>query len=180
MAKRTLSKLKVAEGVNKLPTAKARPGDWRKALKPPPLEDKVNKHTEVPIPIQDAIVQQVADGVPISVIEARFEVSVGYVRSVMLRKFGSLENMKSQLTLMSYENAMAFFGYAASKIDELSPAQAVLAGKLSIDSGLALEKSTQDKPETIDFAGLMMLGQTLARLEKSVAGTDRTLPATGG
>jgi len=44
-----------------------------------------------------------------------------------------------------------------------------------IDGALALEKSTTERPSTVDFAALSALGEVLHRVEKKIVGTDRTI-----
>lgn len=166
---RNISKLKNQKGVEKLPTAKARAGDWKLMLKPATKDNgEIHKGKEVAPVVEDALIVDIANGMPAAEVEHKYELSAGHARSVLLRRFGSKEKMKEALTLMCYENAMAFMGYAADKITEFTGPQAVLSAKLSVESGLALEKVEKPEGGEIDFTGLLVLGQSIVRLERRV------------
>lgn len=133
-------------------------------------EADVNKHTTVPLAIQDKIVEAVVDGALPMAVAAQYEVTRGYVRSVLIRKFGSVEGMKRALSSQSFENAMALQEYGMTRMNEMAPEKAFLSAKLLVDAGLALDKSTQEKPMAYDFATLQKLGETLDKIEKRVEG----------
>jgi hypothetical protein len=166
---KNISKLKSSKGVEKLPNAKAREGAWKSKLVSATLANgHIHKGKEIAPVVEEAMITDIANGLSPTQIEHKYEVSAGHARSVLLRRFGNKEKMKEALTLMCYENAMAFMGYAADKITEFTGPQAVLASKLAIESGLALEKTEQAGDGEVDFTGLMVLGSTLKRLEGRV------------
>lgn len=165
------------EGIENIPTAKARPGAWKKGLKS--ASEKIHKSTEIPPSVQRQIVTDIANGRTPTDIAEKYKVSISYAKSVLMRHFGSKEKMKEALTLMQYENAMAFSAFASEHITEMTAPQAVLATKLSIESGLALEKSEKSKPEEIDFAALIVLGSAVSRVEKILGGKQvKELPVS--
>lgn len=179
----TARKLKKALGIKKgdteppmrkLTEADVRPGGWKDHVQPA----KINKNRHVPVLIDDQIVEDVADGKMASEIEATYELREGYVRAVLLRKFGSIEGMKRACQAQCLENAIALNDYAASRLDQIPPDRALVGAKIMIDGALALEKSRVDRPSTVDFAAIVILGQTLERVEKKISGTDRTLSLT--
>lgn len=173
---RNISKLKSAKGVEKLPTSKARPGAWKKNLVSAELPNgEVHKGKEIAPVVEEAMITDIANGMSPSQVEHKYDVSAGHARSVLLRRFGNKEKMKEALTLMCYENAMAFMGYAADNINEFTGPQAVLAAKLSVESGLALEKQDRPAGDEIDFNSLMLLGSTLTRLERRVSASPLSL-----
>lgn len=165
-----IKKLMKGKSVEELPKAKARPGAWKAGLiKRTQLEiEEPHKNTEIPPIVQDQIVNDVANGKTSKEISAKYKISLGYAKEIMLRRFGSPENMKTALIGMAYENAMVFMGFAAHHIDQFTAPQAVLAAKLSIDSGLALEKSEKSRPEEINFSELTLLGATIGKIEKII------------
>lgn len=172
--------LKIKKGdttapMRKLTESDVRPGGWKDALRPAESEKTVNKHRHVPILIDDQIVADVADGKYSAEIERTYGLRDGYVRSVLVRKFGSIEGMKKALQAQCLENAIALNDYAVSRIDQIAPGQALVAAKIMIDGALALEKSRVDRPNQVDFVALFALGQSLERIEKVVAGTDHTI-----
>lgn len=177
------SKLKKATGVKKghnvmsaLPTqAAARPGAWRAYLTAAPTDETANKHRHVPVVIDDAVIQDVADGGKSSEIEEKYSLREGYVRDVLIRRFGSIEGMKKALRAQCFENAIALGEYAMANIEKIPPGQALVGAKIMIDGGLALEKSNVDLQPTVDFAALHALGGVLERVEKRILGTDRTI-----
>lgn len=182
MSVKANGKLKKALGVEKgtapmqsVPESEARPGAWKTMLLPAPVEATVNKNRHVPVALDEQIVRDVADGAKASEIEEKYSVREGYVRSVLVRRFGSIEGMKKALRAQCLENAIALNEYAIQRIDQIQPGQALIGAKIMIDGALALEKSSIDRPTTVDFAALAALGQTLERVEKIVIGKDRTI-----
>lgn len=177
MSVKANGKLKKALGVDAgvapmsaIPESEARPGAWKTMLLPAPAEDKVNKLRHVPTALDDQIVRDVADGAKASEIEEKYAVREGYVRAVLIRRFGSIEGMKKALRAQCLENAIALNEYAIQNIKQIPPGQALVGAKIMIDGALALEKSSIDRPTTVDFAALAALGQTLERVEKVVIG----------
>lgn len=175
---KTKSKIKKLIGKENLedrvPAAKARPGAWKQKLLP---QEKIHKNTEIPPIVQEEIITAVSNGAQPKDIEKKYKVSLSYVRDVFVRRFGNRAAMKEALTLMGYENAMAFMAHAQTKTTEMSGPQAVLAAKLSVDTSLALEKGSADEPEEIDFTGLMSLGSAIKKVEK-VLGEDKVKVVT--
>jgi len=180
------SKLKKALGIDsadgeapmkKVVPADARLGAWKTELLPAPRESTVNKHRQVPTAVDDQIVADVADGKYAAEIERAYGLRDGYVRSCLVRRFGSIEGMKRALQAQCLENAIALNDYAISRLEQIAPGQALVGAKIMIDGALALEKSRVDRPSTVDFAGLAALGSTLERIEKVITGSDRTVSA---
>lgn len=180
---RANGKLKKAAGLKKsdeppmksIPQAAARPGAWRALLQTAPTEENANKHRHQPVVVDDVIVESVADGEKSSDIEDKLGVPRGYVRRVLIRRFGSIEGMKKALKAQCLENAIALNEYAMENIQQIPPGQAIVGAKIMIDGALALEKSSVDRPSTVDFASLAALGQVLERVEKKITGSDRTI-----
>jgi hypothetical protein len=180
------AKLKRATGIKKgngdvmthVPEAASRPGEWRTMLRPAPTDATANKNRHEPLAVDDEIVKRVADGGKASEIEDELHVRRGYVRDVLIRKFGSIEGMKLALRAQCLENAIALNEYAMTKIQQIPPGQALVGAKIMIDGAIALEKSSTERPSTVDFAALAALGQTLERVEKLVTGSDRTISPT--
>lgn len=183
---RANGKLKKASGLKKgdgdvmthIPQAAARPGEWKTMLRSAETDATVNKHRQVPLAIDDEIVKRVADGGKASEIEDELAVRKGYVRDVLVRQFGSVEGMKLALRAQCFENAIVLNEYAMTKLQQIPPGQALVGAKIMIDGALALEKSSTERPSTVDFAALAALGQTLERVEKLVIGTDRTVSSS--
>lgn len=155
--------------------SEARPGAWKTMLLPAPDESTVNKHRQVPIAIDEQVVQDVANGGQASEIEDKYSLQRGYVRRVLIRRFGSIEGMKKALTAQCLENAIILNEYAIERKEQIPPAAALMGAKVMIDGAIAIEKSTVDRPSTVDFASLAALGSTLVRLERWVDGTDKTI-----
>lgn len=182
----TNGKLKKALGIKKGSTkapmvqiketeSDVRPGAWKDHLVAAKPESEVNKHRHVPALLDEQIVQDVADGKLAAEIQRSYGLRDGYVRAVLIRKFGSIEGMKRALQAQCLENAIALNDYAISHIERIPPDRALVGAKIMIDGALALEKSRVDRPTTVDFAALSALGSTLERIEKVVTGSDRTV-----
>lgn len=174
---------KVKKGVDVMdaipkPISSSRAGEWKTMLLPAPTVATANKNRKEPLEIDDEVLQRVANGGKSSEIEDALEVRRGYVRDVLIRRFGSVEGMKRALHAQCLENAIALNEYAMTKIEQIPPGQALVGSKIMIDGALALEKSTVDRPTTVDFAALAALGSVLERVEKIVIGTDRTVSAS--
>lgn len=165
----------VTAPMKKLTEADVRPGEWKQAIIPAEPDSAVNKHRQVPTLIDDQILEDIANGNTAADIERKLSVSRGYVRRVLIRRFGSIEGMKKALQAQCLENALALNEYAIERIDQIQPSQALIGAKIMIDGALALEKNRVDRPTTVDFAALAQLGQSLDRIEKVVSGTDRTI-----
>lgn len=154
--------------MTEVPTSEARPGAWKSMLLPAPKDSEVHKSRHVPTAIDDAIVAGVADGRTGRELETQFELREGYVRSVLIRRFGSIEGMKKALQAQCLENAIALNEYAMTKLDQIAPGQALVGAKIMIDGALALERNAVDRPSTVDFQSFAALGSVLERLEKRV------------
>jgi hypothetical protein len=120
----------------------------------------------VPALIQDKIVDEVANGATDAQLKSKYELRDGYVRDVLVRRFGSIEGMKKALKAQCFENAMVLNAYAMENLRMIAPGQALMGSKIMVDAGLALEKSAIDRPSTIDFEALAALGQVLEKVEK--------------
>jgi hypothetical protein len=156
-----------------IPHSDARPGAWRAALiTPKVVEETIHKSNHVPALIQDKIVEEVANGATDAELRAKYELRDGYVRDVLIRRFGSVEGMKRALQAQCFENAMVLNAYAMENLRSIAPDRALLGSKVMVDAGLALEKSSAEKPATIDFEALIALGYVLERVEK-VLGEDK-------
>ncbi len=151
--------------------SEARPGAWRKML-----TDKRTR--DVPAVLEDKIVEDTADGVTSTELEERLGLNAGTVKRVLARRFGGVAQMKEALKAQCYENAIVFNDHAARNVERMAPGQAAVAAKIMIDGGLALERSHVDSPATIDFEAFQSLGDTLARVERKLTGTDvREIPS---
>jgi hypothetical protein len=164
-------KLKGAMGksfsMDDIPHSDARPGAWKSMLKSPTTsEETINKGNHVPALIQDKIVDEVANGATDAQLKSKYELRDGYVRDVLVRRFGSIEGMKKALKAQCFENAMVLNAYAMENLRMIAPGQALMGSKIMVDAGLALEKSAIDRPSTIDFEALAALGQVLEKVEK--------------
>lgn len=120
----------------------------------------------MPALIQDKIVDEVANGATDAQLKSKYELRDGYVRDVLVRRFGSIEGMKKALKAQCFENAMVLNAYAMENLRMIAPGQALMGSKIMVDAGLALEKSAIDRPSTIDFEALAALGQVLEKVEK--------------
>lgn len=158
-----------------LKEADVRPGGWKSMLKAPENESDVHKGRHVPVVVDDAIVQDVADGKTDKDMQEKYGVRVGYVRDVLTRRFGSVEGMKKALQAQCLENAIALNEHGARNIASIPAGQAFVGAKVMIDGALALEKSRVGVPTTVDFEALGALGSVLERIEKRVSGTDKTV-----
>ena len=161
--------------MKKILPSDSRVGAWKVELLPAPRESEVNKGRHVPVSVDDQIVEDVANGKYAAEIERAYGLRDGYVRSCLVRRFGSIEGMKRALQAQCLENAIALNDYAISRIESIAPGQALVGAKIMIEGALALEKSRVDRPSTVDFAGLAALGSTLERIEKVITGSDRTV-----
>ncbi len=166
------SKLKKLNGGKKveIPQKESRPGEWKTKLLPAPVtkDGELFKSRTISPIIEEALIQDIADGMTPDEIEAKYDVARRHIYTILLRRFGSKSKMKEVLTSQCYENAMAFQEHARQNIQSMSGAQAVLAAKLSIDSGLNLEKGTAKEEVEIDFGSLVSLGDSLQRIEKKI------------
>lgn len=177
MAKKGRQALKTVVGANsnflepitQTGGGESRPGEWRSMLVPAVVEKKVHKGRHVPVAVDDAIVEAVANGGKASEIESTFDVRSGYVRSVLLRRFGSVEGMKKALQAQCLENAIALSEHAMSHLDAIPPGQALAGVKLMADTAMILEKGGRASAPTVDFFALAALGETLERVEKQIA-----------
>jgi len=158
--------------MSKIPESEARPGAWKSMLKTAKPEAKMNKNHHVPALIQDKIVAEVADGATAKDLETKYGLRDGYVRDALVRKYGSIDGMKKALKAQCFENAIALNTYAMERINLIPPGQALMGVKVMIDSGLALEKSSNERPPSIDFGALTALGSVLERVEKQI-GSDK-------
>jgi hypothetical protein len=167
---RKLSKALGGKTMKDISEGDARPGEWKQMLNALPDESGMNKHNHVPALIQDKIVEEVADGATARDLEGKYELRDGYVRDVLIRRFGSIEGMKRALKAQCFENAIALNAYAVSRIHTLTARDALMGAKIMIDGGLALDKAMGERPVTVDFEALAALGAVLGRVEKRLTG----------
>lgn len=154
--------------MGKLDEAKARPGLWKEGLKAHAPDHKKNKNLTVPALLEDKIVQDVANGELNIEIEKKYQLNAGTVRTVLIRRFGSIEQMKKALQGQCFENAILLNEHVAQNIQTIAPGQAAVAAKIMIDGGIALGKAVSDRPDTVDFDLLNSLGDVLGRVEKKL------------
>lgn len=109
-------------------------------------------------------------------VAAKYGVHKAYLRDAMRRKFGSLEGMKAALLGIVTENAIVAQMVAAAKMEQLSGAQAVFAGKMLVETMERVEKSIANTPKTINFGQLNRVGESIAKL-RSIVGTAATVAA---
>lgn len=152
--------------MGKLDEAKARPGLWKKGLKKHAPDAKKNKHLTVPALIEDRIVEDVSNGMLNTEVEKKYQLNSGIVRSVLIRRFGSIEQMKKALAGQCFENAILLNEHVAQNVEFIAPGQAAVAAKIMIDGGIALGKAITDRPATVDFDALLALGGVLESIEK--------------
>ena len=162
---RFLANVKLSKaGVNmgKLEEAKARPGAWKDAIQPQ------NGHGALTIPetVEDALIESVADGKSYADLEALYQLNSGTVRQVLIRRFGSIEQMRKALEHQCLENAIVLNEHAFQNVAKIAPGQALVGAKIMIDGAIALSKVRQDRPPTVDFDSLSALGAVLDRVEK--------------
>lgn len=142
------------------------------ALVPSPTQEQ-NDHTYHPTAQisqeeQDQMMREWAANGNLSVVEAKWGVHQGYLRSAMRRRYGSLEAMKTALLGLVTENALTSQVIAAHKMPELTGAQAVFAGKLLVETMVNIEKSIASAPKTIDFGQLKRVGDSIRTLREIV------------
>lgn len=113
------------------------------------------------------IVEQLGGKTP-NQIAVEYQVHRNYVENALRRRFGSPERAKAALLGLSLENALALQEKVAQSIQEFSGPQAVMSSAILIDKALAIEKSIQETPKTIDFGALRKIGDSLARLRSIV------------
>ncbi len=117
---------------------------------------------------QDQMLREWAAGGDLKAIMAKYGVHGSYLRVAMKKRYGSLEAMKHALLHLVTENAVVSQMVAASKMEEMSAAQAVFAGKMLVDTMVNVEKSIASAPKTIDFAQMKKVGETIAELRSIV------------
>lgn len=116
---------------------------------------------------KEIIVEQMGGKTP-SQIAVEYGVHRDFVNNALRRRFGSAEKAKAALLGLCLENALALQEVVASKIGEFSGPQAVMSSAILTDKALAIEKSIQETPKTIDFGALRSIGSSLARLRSIV------------
>lgn len=99
-------------------------------------------------------------------IEATYKLREGFLRSALVRRYGTIDNVRTVLRSHALENAIVLGEYAMSQMVTMTGAQAMLAAKVSSDIALGQEKAIRDTPKAVDFGALAEIGQTLARLEQ--------------
>lgn len=148
--------------MGKLEEAKARPGLWKESIQPQ------NGHGALTIPetVEDALISSVGDGKSYTELEELYQLNRGTVRQVLIRRFGSIEQMRKALEHQCLENAIVLNEHAFQNVGKISPGQALVGAKIMIDGAIALSKVRQDRPPTVDFDSLAALGSVLDKVEK--------------
>lgn len=151
-------------GINmgKLDEAKARPGAWKEAVK----RQSSSKALTIPEIVEDQIIEDVSNGKNYAELEALYGLNRGTVRSVLIRRFGSVDQMRKALEHQCLENAIILNEHAIQNVKAIAPGQALVGAKIMIDGALALSKNRTDRPATVDFDSLEVLGSVLKRVEK--------------
>lgn len=166
---------KAGVDMGKLEEAKARPGLWKESLG---MQGN-NANLTVPAVVEDSLIQSVADGKSYSELEDLYQLNRGTVRSVLIRRFGSIDQMRKALEHQCLENAIVLNEHALQNVKSINPGQALVGAKIMIDAAIALNKNRDDRPATVDFDHLEQLGSTLARVEKRLEeGKDVRVVAT--
>lgn len=161
--------------MGKLEEAKARPGLWKSALQ----MQGDNGNLTIPAVVEDALVQSVADGKNYSELEDLYQLNRGTVRAVLIRRFGSIDQMRKALEHQCLENALVLNEHAFQNVRSIAPGQALVGAKIMIDAAVLLSKNRDDRPATVDFDQLHALGATLERVEKRLEeGKDVRVVAT--
>lgn len=111
------------------------------------------------------VTAMLAGGATPAEIAGTFDITTRYVRLAAARRFGSIAKYKEMLLGLTLENAVACQAVASMKADELTGPQAILGGKLLVETALAIEGSIQNAPKTIDFAAIKRIGETLERVK---------------
>lgn len=148
--------------MGKLEEAKARPGMWKEAVRPQ------GGHGALTIPevVEDALIESVADGSTYKQLEELYQLNAGTVRQVLIRRFGSIDQMRKALEHQCLENAIVLNEHAFQNVRAIPPGQALVGAKIMVDAAIALSKQRTDRPPTVDFDSLSALGSVLTRVEK--------------
>jgi hypothetical protein len=132
-----------------------------------------SRRTDVPLEVEKAAIVEYAAGGSPSAIAVKYDVQQDFVRHALKRRFGSFEAGKRALQGLVMENALACQVQAAQHIHEMSGPQAVMSGAILIDKMIAIEKSIQETPKTINFGALAEIGADLKALREIVPRADK-------
>lgn len=133
--------------------------------------DAVPRRTDVPLEVEKAAIVEYASGVGPTAIAVKYDVQQQFVQHALRRRFGSAEAGKRALIGLVTENALACQVQAAQHIHEMSGPQAVMSGAILIDKMIAIEKSIQETPKTINFGAMAEIGRSLKNLRSLVPRT---------
>lgn len=106
-------------------------------------------------------------------VEEVYGVQAGYVRQVMNKMHVDPMRAKRALLNIVTENALAVQGVAAAKVEDLTAAQAVFAGKLLTDTMIDLDKHIQAAPKVVDFEQLRSVGDSIASLKSLIVDAEQ-------
>ncbi len=166
---------KAGVDMGKIEEGLARPGLWKESLRP----QGNNGNLTIPAVVEDAIVQSVADGSTYADLAELYQLNQSTVRQVLIRRFGSIEQMRKALEHQCLENAIVLNEHAFQNVRQIAPGQALVGAKIMIDAAISLSKNANDRPATVDFDHLASLGATLERVERKLEeGTEARVVAT--
>lgn len=148
-------------------------GETAKAAMLQTLEetDSVPRRTDVPLEVEKAAIVEYAGGASPAALAVKYDVQQAFVQHALKRRFGTLEAGKRALLGLVVENALACQVQAAQHIPMMSGPQAVMSGAILADKMIAIEKSIQDTPKTINFGAMADIGKTLKALREIVPRT---------
>lgn len=98
-------------------------------------------------------------------VQERFDTHASLVRAAFERRHVDPMRAKRALLNLVTENALATQVVAATKVEDLSAAQAVFAGKLLAETMMDLDKHIQDAPRVLDFRVLKDVGDSIKDLK---------------
>lgn len=120
----------------------------------------------VPLEIEKEAIAEIAGGASPTLVEAKYQLSSGYVAHALKRRFGSQEAAFAALQGLTLEVALACNVQALTQIQNMSGPQAVMSGAIATDKALALDKAIKERPKTIDFGQLAEMGKVLKVLRE--------------
>lgn len=162
-------------------TAELKGEEWVRSLPPAPIATLQDPETgaveqvrslprgqagDVPLELENAALTSLAGGMSMAAVEAKYELSAGYVRNCLARRFRTPEEMKRALRGLLLELGLACGEHTLANIESLHPSQSGMLTSVMTNAVIALEKHERETPRAVDFAALAGIGEALARLEK--------------
>lgn len=131
-----------------------------------PVVNPIGKGSDVPPALEQHVLELYGEGVPAAQLEAKFELSRGYVHYALRRRFGSEEAYRAALKKLLLETGIATTQHTLANVESLHPSQSGMVAVAMTNAYLAMAKHEKDVPKQVDFAALASFGETLARLEQ--------------